>query len=77
MGQYLKDCLTGGSNNPVANAREKGSIPGSGRLPGERNCNPLQCSYLGNSMDRETWWATVHGVTVRHDLATKQQQAKR
>ena len=48
MGQYLKDCLTGGSNNPVANAREKGSIPGSGRLPGERNCNPLQCSYLGN-----------------------------
>ena len=27
-------------------------------------------------MDRETWWATVHGVakTVRQDLATEQQQ---
>ena len=25
--------------------------------------NPLQCSYLGNPMDRGDWWATVHGVT--------------
>ena len=24
--------------------------------------------------DREAWWATVHGVTVRHDLVTEQQQ---
>ena len=44
MGQYLKDCLTGGSKNPVANARDTGSIPGSGRSPGERNYNPLQYS---------------------------------
>ena len=77
MGQYLKDCLTGGSKNPAANARDMGSIPGSGRSPGERNCNPLQYSYLGNSTDREIWWAIVHGVTVRHHLETKEQQAKR
>ena len=34
--------------------------------PGERNGNPLQYTCLG--MDREAWWATVHGVArVRHD----------
>ena len=32
------------------------------------NGNPLQCSCLENSMDRGTWWATVHGSQrVRHD----------
>ena len=29
---------------------------------GEGNGNPLQDSCLGNLMDREAWWATVHGV---------------
>ena len=29
---------------------------------GEGNGNPLQCSCLGNPMDRGAWWATVHGV---------------
>ena len=29
-----------------------GSIPGSGRSPGEENGNPLQYSCLENSMDR-------------------------
>ena len=49
-----------------------GSIPGSGRSPAEGNGNPLQDSYLGNPMDRGSWWATVHGVTrVGHDLVTK------
>ena len=38
------------------------SIPGSGRSPGGGNGNPLQYSWLENSMDRGTWWATVHGV---------------
>ena len=37
-------------------------IPGSGRSPGEGNGNPLQYSCLENSMDRGTWWATVHGA---------------
>ena len=40
-----------------------GSIPGSGRSPGEGNGNPLQYSCLENPMDRGAWWATVHGVT--------------
>ena len=37
--------------------------PGSGRCPGEGNSNPLRYSCLENPMDRETWGATVHGVT--------------
>ena len=57
----------GGSvvRNPPANtrgARDEGSIPVSGRSPGVGNGNPLQYSWLENSMDRGTWWATVHGV---------------
>ena len=43
--------------------RDSGSIPGSGRFPGEENGNPLQYSCLGNPMDRGAWKATVHGVT--------------
>ena len=39
-----------------------GSIPGSGRFPGEENGNPLQYSCLENSMDRGVWWAIVYGV---------------
>jgi len=30
---------------------------------GERNGNPLQCSFLENPRDREAWWAAVYGVT--------------
>ena len=44
-------------------ARDMGSIPGSGRFPGEWNGHPLQYSCLENSMDRGAWQATVHGVT--------------
>jgi len=44
-------------------ARDVGSIPGSGRSPGEGNGNPLQCSWLENSMDRGAWWAIVYGVS--------------
>ena len=46
----------------ACNAGDLGSIPGSGRSPGEGNGNPLQYSCLENPMDREAWWATVHGV---------------
>ena len=42
--------------------RDTGSIPGSGRSPGEGHSNPLQYSYLESPMDREAWQATVHGV---------------
>ena len=53
------------AKNPPASARDArdvGSIPGSGRSPGEGNGNPLQYSCLGNSMDRGAWQATVHRV---------------
>ena len=45
-----------------ANAGDMGLIPGLGRSVGGGNGNPLQYSCLGNPMDREAWWATVHGV---------------
>ena len=38
--------------NLPSNAGDAGSIPGSGRAPGEGNSNPLQYSCLGNPMDR-------------------------
>ena len=47
---------------PAANAGDVGSIPGSGRFPGEGNGNPFQYSCLENPMDRGAWQATVHGV---------------
>ena len=37
-------------------------IPGWERCPGEGNGSPLKYSCLENSMDRGSWWATVHGV---------------
>ena len=46
----------------ACNVGDLGSIPGSGRSPGEGNGNPLQYSCLENPMDRGAWWATVHGV---------------
>ena len=39
---------------------DKGSVPGSGRSPGEGHGNPLQYSCLENPMDRGAWEATVH-----------------
>ena len=44
------------------NVGDPGSIPGSGRPPGEGNGNPLQYSCLGYPMDRAAQQATVHGV---------------
>ena len=51
--------------NPPANAgdiRDLGSVPGSGRPPGEGNGSPLQYPCLENPMDRGAWRAAVHGV---------------
>ena len=45
----------------ACNAGDPGSIPGSGRSPGEGNGNPLQYSCLENPMDAGAWWPTVHG----------------
>ena len=46
----------GGSDGKASarNAGDLGSIPRSGRSPGERNGNPLQYSCLRNSMTQET-----------------------
>ena len=52
--------------NPTANAgdaRDSGSIFGSGRSPGGGNGNLLQHSCLENSMDKGARQATVHGVS--------------
>ena len=60
--------------NPAANvgdARDVGSIPGSGRSPGGGNGNPLQYSCLENPMDREAWQDMVHRI------AKSQTQLKR
>ena len=48
--------------NLPANAGDTGSIPGSGRSPGEGNDNPLQYYCLENPKDRGVWWVTVHGA---------------
>ena len=60
---YFLD-FPGGSDGkaPVYNAGDQGSIPGSGRSPGEGNGNPLQYYCLENPMGRGAWRATVHGV---------------
>ena len=49
--------------NLPANAGDVGSIPGSGRSPGEGDGNPLQYSCLGNAVVRGTWWVADHGIT--------------
>ena len=46
----------------AADVRDEGLIPGSGRSPGGRHGNPLQCSCLENPMDRGAWGATIHRV---------------
>ena len=52
-------------------ARDKGSIPRSGRSPGEGSGNPLQYSCLENSMDRGAGWAIVHGVAKSWSRVTR------
>ena len=62
----------GGSDGEesACNVGDLGSIPRSGRSPGEGHGNPLWYPCLENPTDRGAWWATVHGVTrVRHDWA--------
>ena len=53
----------------ACNAGDTGSIPGSGRPPGEGNGNTLLYSCLENSVDRGIWWATVHGLQSQTQLS--------
>ena len=48
--------------NSPANAGNLVSVPRLGRSPGGGHGNPIQYSCLDNPMDREAWWATVHGI---------------
>ena len=57
VSQWVKE-----STCNVGDTRDMGLIPGSGRSPGEEHGNPLQYSYLENSMDRRASRATVHRV---------------
>ena len=60
----LLDRLPGGSDGKesACNAGDQASIHRLERSPGEGNGNPLQYSYLENSMGRGAWCATTHGV---------------
>ena len=60
---YAWTGFPGGSDGKASacNVGDPGSIPGSGRSPGEGNGNPLQYSCLENPTDRGAWWTTVHG----------------
>ena len=55
--QDLLRGFPGGSDGKasVCNAGDPGSIPGSGRYPGEGNGYPIQYSCLENPMDTEAW----------------------
>ena len=59
-----REAVPGGSDGKesACSARDVGLIPALGRSSGEENGNPLQYSCLENSMDRGSYWATVHGV---------------
>ena len=62
--QLDQPSFSGGSDGKksACNVGDPGSIPGSGRSPGEGNGNPLQYSCLENHMDKRAWRAIVHGV---------------
>ena len=68
-GPYCSSFFPGSSDGKESarNAQDVGSIPQSGRSPGEGNGSPLQYSCLENTMDRGAWRATVRGVTVGYD----------
>ena len=60
-------CFSGASvvKNLPANAGDTGSIPKLGRAPEEGDGNP---ACLGNIINREACWATVHGVAEESDV---------
>ena len=58
------------SQESACNAGDLGSIPGSGRSPGEGNGNPLQYSCLENFMDRGSWLQSMGSQSTGHDWVT-------
>ena len=51
----------------VYNAGDLGSLPGSGRFPGEGNGNLLQYSCLENPMDGGAWCRPMGSQRFGHD----------
>ena len=60
-----------GVKNLPAYTGDVSLIPGLGRSPGEGHGNPLQSSFLENSMDRGARWAKVHGDAQSTSLSIK------
>ena len=60
FGAFFDSSILG--KESTCNAGDPSAIPGLRRSPGEGNGNPFQYSCLGNPIDREAWWATVHEV---------------
>ena len=61
---HLTNIFPGGSDGKASayNAGDPGSVPGSGRSPGEGNGNLIWYSCRENPTDRGAWWATVQRV---------------
>ena len=55
----------------IYDSGDASSTPGSGRFPWRREWQPAPVFLPEKSHGQRSRWATVHGVTVRHDLATK------
>jgi hypothetical protein len=53
-----------------------GSIPGPRRYPREGNGDPLQYSFLGNSMESKAWQATVQRVRKESDMTKRLNNSK-
>ena len=53
-------------NEFACSAGDPGSIPESGRSPGDGHGTPLQDYCLENSRDRGAWGAIVHGIATSH-----------
>ena len=74
--QKILHWLPGGSagREYTYNSGDPGSIPGSGRSPGEGSSNPLQYSCLENPMDGEDWrLRSKRSQRVAHNWATNSQ----
>ena len=68
------ESIPGGSDSKesACDTGDPSSIPGSERFSAEGNGNPLQYSFLENSMDRGTWKSTVHGVSKSQTQLSKE-----
>ena len=63
----------------IGDTRDAGSIPGSGRTPGEGNGNLLQYSSVGSPMNRGAWWAIQSKGVVKSwtQLSAQKQTSQR